>query len=57
MLFPSRAIHPILLCFEAVNRCEVILRTDFDSVSPKDHGKRNIGEGHNFDTGAHLKKD
>lgn len=54
-LFPSRALQPILLCFEAVNRCEVILRIHFDSVSSNDYGKLNIGEGHHSDTGARLK--
>lgn len=52
---PSRALQPILLCFEAVNRCEIILRIHFDSVSSNDYGKLNIGEGHHSDTGAHLK--
>lgn len=54
-LFPSRGVQPILLCFEAINSREVILRIQFDSVSSKDYGKLNIGEGHHFYTGAHLK--
>lgn len=54
-LFPSRVVQPVLLCFEAINRCEVILSIHLDSVSSKDYGKLNIGEGHHFDTGAHLK--
>lgn len=54
-LFPSRAVQPILLYFETINRYEVILRIHFDSVSSKDYRKLNIGEGHHFDTGAHLK--
>lgn len=54
-LFPSRALQPMLLCFEGVNRFEVILRIHFDSVSSNDCGKLNIGEGHNFHTGACLK--
>lgn len=47
-LFQSRAVQPTLLCFEAVNRCEVILRIHFDSVSSKDYGKLNIGERASF---------
>lgn len=54
-LFPSRALQPTLLYFESVNRFEVILRITIDSVSSNDYGKLNIGEGHNFDTGACLK--
>lgn len=47
-LFQSRAVQPTLLCFEVVNRCEVILRIHFDSVSSKDYGKLNIGERASF---------
>lgn len=54
-LFPSRALQPMLLCFEPVNRFTVIFRIHFDSVSSNDYGKLNIGEGRNFDTGACLK--
>jgi len=31
-LFPSRTLQRILLYFETVNRCEVILKMHFDSV-------------------------
>lgn len=31
-LFPSRAVQHILLYFEALNRCEIILKIQFYSV-------------------------